>query len=128
KRLLFLSYNKSRYEDMSKALVKFKHDAESLLFHYEQALNTCLARLPRIKYLKEMLLEIFSYFSQELKQEEIEFFESRLKLFEEERLPLSAMLTLLKAYILRFSEESLLSQSYFAPYPESLMTLHDSKK
>jgi len=39
------------------------------------------------------------------------------------KLPLSAPLNVLKAWIIRFNEEYLMQQTFFEPYPETLMEI-----
>ena len=39
------------------------------------------------------------------------------------KFPLSAPLNVLKAWIIRFNEEYLMQQTFFEPYPETLMEI-----
>jgi len=51
-----------------------------------------------------------------------------LQQYKENRIPLSALLSLMKAWVIRFQEPYLLEQKLFNPYPEELMNLKDSGK
>ena len=46
--------------------------------------------------------------------------------YRQERLPLSGLLTVLKAWVVRFEEGYLSVQRYFEPYPTVLLELTDS--
>jgi len=60
------------------------------------------------------------YFSSKLSKEEKSFFISSIDKHREGKLPLSAVLNVLKAWIIRFHEDYLMKQTFFEPYPEEL--------
>ena len=71
---------------------------------------------------------IFEKYKDKLSQSEIENYEKLLKLYENQKIPHSALLVAIKIYAIRFNDEDLLNQTFFNPYPESLISISDSGK
>ncbi|EAO51330.1 Hypothetical cytosolic protein [Bacillus thuringiensis serovar israelensis ATCC 35646] len=71
---------------------------------------------------------IFGYFKKNLKNQEKEHFLTLLQKYKEKKIPLSSLLSVLKSWALRFEEQYLLRQTYFEPYPETLVEISDSGK
>jgi uncharacterized protein YbgA (DUF1722 family) len=63
------------------------------------------------------------YFSRQLSKEEKSFFLESIDRYRAGRLPLSANLSVLRAWIARFKEEYLMNQTFLEPYPEELTDL-----
>jgi uncharacterized protein YbgA (DUF1722 family)/uncharacterized protein YbbK (DUF523 family) len=85
-----------------------------------------MARAPRVPSLINVLQHAFGYFSQELGGEERAYFAHLLDEYRAERLPLSAVLSVLQAWILRFDTGYLATQRLFHPFPRVLLNLADS--
>lgn len=47
---------------------------------------------------------------------------------EDERIPLSAVLTVLESRVIKYGEDYLARQTFFEPYTQALMELSDSDK
>jgi uncharacterized protein YbgA (DUF1722 family) len=69
------------------------------------------------------MLKIMGYFSSQLSKEEKSFFLSSIEKYRLGRLPISANLNILKAWIVRFKQEYLSNQTVLDPYPEQLVEL-----
>jgi uncharacterized protein YbgA (DUF1722 family) len=69
------------------------------------------------------MLKIMGYFSHQLSKDEKSFFLNSVDKYKAGRLPLSACLNVLKAWIVRFKQEYLSSQTVLEPYPEQLAEL-----
>jgi len=70
-----------------------------------------------------VLMKIMGYFSHQLSKDEKSFFIDSVEKYRAGRLPLSAVLSILRAWIVRFKQEYLSIQSVLAPYPEQLTEL-----
>ncbi|MBU3133328.1 YbgA family protein [Clostridium gasigenes] len=75
-----------------------------------------------------MLLHLFGYFSKQLTQEEKIFFLDNLEKYQNKRVPFSLPLTIIKAWVIRFENEYLLSQKIFEAFPMELIEVTDSGK
>ncbi|OUB59710.1 hypothetical protein BK716_03725 [Bacillus thuringiensis serovar higo] len=73
-------------------------------------------------------IDKYSYFKKNLKNQEKEHFLTLLQKYKEKKIPLSSLLSVLKSWALRFEEQYLLRQTYFEPYPETLVEISDSGK
>jgi uncharacterized protein YbgA (DUF1722 family) len=63
------------------------------------------------------------YFSNQLSKDEKSFFLNSIDKYKAGRLPMSACLSILRAWIVRFKQKYLLSQTLLEPYPEQLSEL-----
>jgi uncharacterized protein YbgA (DUF1722 family) len=69
------------------------------------------------------MYKIMGYFSNQLSKEEKDFFIKSLEKYKEGKLPLSANISILKAWIIRFKQQYLMDQTFLEPYPEKLVDL-----
>jgi len=84
-------------------------------------LYEALKRPPRLGSNINVMTKAMGYFSSKLSKEEKSFFLSSIEKYREGKLPSSAVLNVLKAWIIRFQEDYLMKQTFFEPYPEELM-------
>jgi uncharacterized protein YbgA (DUF1722 family)/uncharacterized protein YbbK (DUF523 family) len=91
--------------------------------NYETHLHNALARAPSIGANINVMLKIMGYFSHQLSRDEKSFFLSSIEKYKAGRLPLSACLSVLRAWIVRFKQEYLLSQTILEPFPEQLVDI-----
>jgi uncharacterized protein YbgA (DUF1722 family) len=90
---------------------------------YETHLYIALARTPSAGSYINVMSKIMGYFSNQLSKDEKLFFLSSIDKYRAGRLPLSVCLSILKAWIVRFNQEYLSSQTLLEPYPEQLTEL-----
>jgi uncharacterized protein YbgA (DUF1722 family) len=90
---------------------------------YENHLHSALARTPSVGAYVNVLLKIMGYFSRQLSKEEKTFFIDSVEKYKSGRLMLNANLSILRAWIIRFKQEYLSTQSVLEPYPETLTEL-----
>lgn len=82
-----------------------------------------IAKTPSAGSYANVLLKIMGYFSGSLSKEEKAFFIERVEKYKAGQLPLSALLSILKAWIIRFKQDYLSAQTFLEPYPEALPEL-----
>jgi uncharacterized protein YbgA (DUF1722 family)/uncharacterized protein YbbK (DUF523 family) len=95
---------------------------------YEEHFQQALARPPRSNSVVNVFEHAAGYFSKELTKREKAYYRSAIKRYRERQVPVSAVSSILRAWIVRFEEEYLLPQTFFEPYPAPLMSLSDSGK
>ena len=128
-KLLLLAYNESQYRLMGPIVANHKKQpAEAVIATYEQQLWKALARPARRTAGINVLMHALGYFSEKLTPDEKAYFLDTLEKYRAEKVPLSVPVSLLGAWIARFKEPYLARQTFFAPYPEELITISDSGK
>jgi uncharacterized protein YbgA (DUF1722 family)/uncharacterized protein YbbK (DUF523 family) len=128
-KLLLLAYNESQLRRMGPVVANpLKAAAEDVITTYEAHLWKALVRPPRTTAGINVLMHALGYFSEKLSSEEKAYFLDSLQRYRQHKVPLSVPLNLIGAWIVRFDEPYLARQSFFAPYPEELITISDSGK
>jgi len=121
---LFTAYNQKELRILGKLAANQDHRAFSeTISNYETHLYYALARTPSVGSNINVLLKIMGYFSHQLSKDEKSFFLSSVDKYRAGRLPFSACLSVLRAWIVRFKQEYLSSQTVLEPYPEQLAEL-----
>ena len=121
---LFTAYNQKELRFLGKIAANQEHKAfDETMKNYETHLYYALARTPSAGANINVMLKIMGYFSHQLSKDEKSFFLSSIEKFRAGRLPMSANLNILKAWIVRFNQEYLSNQTVLEPYPEQLAEL-----
>jgi len=121
---LFTAYNQKELRILGKLAANQEHKAfDETVANYETHLYYALARTPSVGANINVLLKIMGYFSHQLSKDEKSFFVSSVDKYKAGRLPLSACLSVLRAWIVRFKQEYLSSQTVLEPFPEQLAEL-----
>jgi uncharacterized protein YbgA (DUF1722 family) len=68
------------------------------------------------------------YFSKKLTSKEKAYSLDLLESYRSAKIPLSAILTVLEDWIVKYDEEYLARQTFFEPYPRELTDISDSGK
>lgn len=71
---------------------------------------------------------IFEKYEKDLNDEEKNYFKGLLNLYKNKKIPFSSIKVALQIYGLRFDDKDLLTQTFFSPYPEDLISVTDSGK
>ena len=128
-KFLFLGYNQTEMRNMGKLIGSYdKKDLNSILSLYQEGLFKCMGKLPRKNSFINSLMHGLGYFSNNLNSREKAFFLEQLQNYRNNKIPVSALLTLLKSWSIKYEQEYLLKQIIFEPYPSSLMNVSDSGK
>jgi uncharacterized protein YbgA (DUF1722 family) len=128
-KLLLMAYNQTELRALGRIVANpEKRPIGKLLDEYEEHLLLALARPARYTSDINVLMHALGYFSKKLGQEEKAFFLDTLEQYRNEKIPLSACLSVVRSWIARFGEPYLEMQSYFEPYPTGLVEITDSGK
>jgi uncharacterized protein YbgA (DUF1722 family)/uncharacterized protein YbbK (DUF523 family) len=90
---------------------------------YETHLYRAFGSAPSIGSNINVMYKIMGYFSNQLLKDEKAFLIKSLEKYKEGKLPLSANISILKAWIIRFNQQYLMDQTFLEPYPEGLVDL-----
>lgn len=125
--LLLTSYSQDMVNELNNIINKEKiNDIDINLYKNKVHEILCNKRTKRSKL--NIIKTIFEKYKNKLGQREIENYGHLLKLYKNQKIPFSALLVAIKIYAIRFNDEELLSQTFFNPYPESLISISDSGK
>ncbi|MBN1194111.1 MAG: DUF1722 domain-containing protein [Methanomicrobiaceae archaeon] len=123
-KLLLLAHNQRREQEMGRTVANHDRIAPTLLVkRYGEQLAGALATAPRYTANVNVLLHASGYFRDRLTHEEKAFFLDAVEKYREGRVSICAPKNILKSWIVRFGEERLDHQTFFAPYPDRLMEL-----
>jgi len=126
-KMLLMTHSESAMRAMGRLVAAGgKHAPREVVEEYGRMLAAALARPPRKSATVNVLQHAFGYVSDRLSAAERSHFLSSLERYREERLPLSALLTLLQSWIARFSVSYLADQVLLQPYPAELDSVVDS--
>ena len=128
-KLLLMAYNESRLRVMGPLVANAqKKPVAEVIAAYEQHLWQAFARPPRRTTGINVLMHALGYFSEKLSPEEKAFFLDTLEKYRVTKVPLSVPVSLIGSWVVRFNEPYLSRQTFFAPYPQDLVTISDSGK
>lgn len=96
---------------------------EELLFRYRCMLSAALAQGPRYTNNINVLLHIVGYFHNRVTSEERAYCMRLIDRYRNGHATLSEPRDLLRSWVIRFQEPSLMNQTFFAPYPVELTGL-----
>lgn len=128
-KLLLMSYNQRELKEMGRIVANpERRKVEELISDYGEHLAAALAKAPRYTSNINVLMHSMGYFSNELTAAEKSYFLETLERYRKGSLPLSAVIQIVRSWIIRFGEDYLDAQVFFQPYPEELMIITDSGK
>lgn len=126
---LLMAYHQQELRALGKIVANHEHKPPAEVFRaYEEHLLTALRRPPRYTSNINVLMHGLGYFSAELTAEEKAYFLDTLEQYRAAQAPLSVCLAILRAWIVRFGQQYLSQQTFFAPYPAELVEITDSGK
>ncbi|MBU8905818.1 YbgA family protein [Desertibacillus haloalkaliphilus] len=104
------------------------YDQQGIFAEYEHYLKPMFQRMARYDSNINVCNEIVERFRTELSSNEYQFYQEMIEKYRQKKIPFSSVQAILKAWAVRFEDQWLLQQTYFEPYPESLLTISDSGK
>jgi len=105
-----------------------KQKPGDVIAHYASELCKACERSPRYTANVNALMHAFGHVSKGLAKEERGYFLETVEKYRASRVPLSVPQSILRSMVVRFGDEYLMSQTFFEPYPEELITVTDSGK
>ncbi len=128
-KLLLMAYNQHRLRLLGRIVANHSKKKTLVVFQeYGVQLALALKRRARRGPVINVLLHALGYFKRELSSAEKKHFMAKLEDYRQGLAPLSLCQVLLGSWIARFDNQYLAGQSFFEPYPASLLTLSDSGK
>jgi uncharacterized protein YbgA (DUF1722 family)/uncharacterized protein YbbK (DUF523 family) len=128
-KLLLMAYQESGLRILGKIVANHeKKPIESVFSDYGKWFYQTMKKMPKIGTNANVLLHALGYFSIHLNAREKQFFLDVLGKYRRGKVPLGVCLGIMNSWITRFSERFLAQQSYFVPYPDELVEVHDSGK
>lgn len=126
---LFMAYHPHIVKEMGR--VTANHDSlpvETVYARYEEKLSELMEKPASRPSHINVCEHIFGYFKHDITGDEKRYFLDELRRYHEEKVPLSTVLAILKAWTIRFDKKYLKRQTYFEPYPMELVEISDSGK
>lgn len=128
-KLLLMSYNQAALKALGRLVANAdRKQAGELFALYREQFLRALAKPPRYTSNVNVLMHSLGYFSKMLTAREKAHFLDALQRYREGKIPLSAPLSIVSSWIVRFDEPYLAEQTFFRPYPEELSLISDSGK
>ena len=126
---LFMAYNQSAYREAGKIVANHEHyDMDQVLALYQEKLVKILAKPAKSQANINAIHHIFGGFSKNLGKEEKQFFLNTVEEYRDERIGLTTIIHMLKAYAIRFESKFVMDQVFLNPYPDYLVNLSNSGK
>ncbi|UCF06413.1 MAG: DUF1722 domain-containing protein [bacterium] len=128
-KFLLMAYNQKELRELGRIVANLdKKPIADVLYSYEDHLRSAFARAPRFTSNINVLMHALGFFSDELLAGEKAFFLDALEQYRTGRIPLSAVTAITRSWIVRFSTDYLVNQTFFEPYPAELVKITDSGK
>ncbi len=123
-KLLLMAYNQENMRKMGRILGNpDKKTFDDLILKYQTFFYDSILNPPSFTANINALMHVMGYFKKELTNNEKDFFLDVLKKYRNGIFPLFVCLNILKSWIIRFSNEYLMDQTFFEPYPEELIPI-----
>ncbi len=123
-KLLLTAYSQIQLYIMGRLVAERKRKPlTETLMEYEKHLSAALKRPPKTGSNCNVLTKAAGYFTSKLTHEEKAYFLDTVEKYRSGLQPLSAPLSILKSWIIRFNEDYLDQQTFFEPFPEKLRIL-----
>lgn len=126
---LMMAYNQALLKTLGKIVANHqKMSVESVLALYGESLAGLYQTQPSVGKNVNMLLHLFGYFKHDLSSPEKAYFLDQITLYQNKKVPFSSVLSIIKAWVVRFDESYLKEQTLFNLFPLDLIELTDSGK
>ena len=128
-KLLLMAYNQKELKILGQIVAnQDKRPVDDVYNLYEDHFYNALCTPARYTSNINVLMHAMGHFSKDLTPQEKEYFLASLERYRDGKIPLSATLSILRSWIVRFENGYLNQQTFFEPYPEALVEITDSGK
>jgi uncharacterized protein YbgA (DUF1722 family)/uncharacterized protein YbbK (DUF523 family) len=127
RKLLFMAMSQTEMRALGRIVANHeRRPVDAVLADYGPGLARAFARMARVPSQINVLMHALGYFKDGLTAREKAHFLDLLGTYREGRTPISVLTNLLGSWVVRFGEEYLAEQIWFAPYPADLVEISDS--
>lgn len=127
-KFLLMGYSQKELRNLGNILAnQNKQPLPAVFSEYEQHLHNAFSKAPRNTSQINVLNHVFGYVSQDLKENEKQFYARLLQKFRGGQIPLSVLINLVRSWAIRFDQSYLLPQTFFQPYPDELFDTESIK-
>jgi len=120
-KMLLTAYNQKELRILGRFVANQENKPfDQLIQIYQTHLFSALRRPPSTGASINVMMKAMGYFSKQLTKEEKQFFLYLLQKYRTGNVSLSACLSVLKSWVIRFREEYLMHQTFFEPFPDEL--------
>jgi uncharacterized protein YbgA (DUF1722 family) len=128
-KFLLLSYNEKKMRELGRIVANATgKNIKQALDSYSEIFTEALRPLPRISAQINVLMHALGHFSDHLSSREKRHFLDALEAYRHDQVPLHSATSILWSWALRFDSAYVQDQAFFAPFPETLLAIHDSGK
>lgn len=128
-KFVLLAYSEKHLRQLGPLVANHeKKPFDEVFADYRNVFGHALARAPRYTSVVNVLQHVYGFFRKDLTSGEKAFFAEQLQRYRDSRIPASVVATVLQGWMVRFGEDYLLDQAFFAPFPEDLINVSDSGK
>jgi uncharacterized protein YbgA (DUF1722 family)/uncharacterized protein YbbK (DUF523 family) len=126
-KLLLMAHNQKELRNLGKIVANHdRNKFEMLAKEYDEHFRLAITRPARDGANINVFMHALGYFSDELTSREKKYFLKTLEDFRKKKAVFATISGIVKAWIVRFENEYLQSQSFFYPYPEELIEIIDT--
>lgn len=126
---LLMAYNQSRLRELGRIVANHeKRSFPEVLSRYEHTFLQAFSKPPKFTSMINVLLHAFGGLSTSLQPEEKRYFLNSIEEYRDERIPLSTLIHLIEAWSIGQKNSYLLQQTFFQPFPRTLVEITDSGK
>lgn len=128
-KLLLMAYHQTAMRALGRVVANPERKSVAETFAaYEAGLRNALAKPPRFTSNINVLMHALGFFSDKISSAERRHFLATIERYRAGKIPLSAAIAVVTAWLARFEEPYLAQQTFFEPYPETLVEITDSGK
>lgn len=125
--LLLKSYNSEISEELETLINKKEVNIEDIELYKKKVYEVLEGKRNKRSNI-DIAKKTFEIYKERLNENEINYFQKLLVLYEEEKIAFNSLKIVLQLYAVRFNDMKVLNQTFFNPYPEELVSITDSGK
>lgn len=128
-KFLMMAYNEKLMRILGKVVASYDKSNLTKVFKlYEKNLQLVFEKPYKRKTNINVLMHAMGFFSKLLTKKEKKFILDLFQQYSDRRIPLSALIQVVRSWITRYENNYLENQTYFEPYPFELMDISNSGK
>jgi uncharacterized protein YbgA (DUF1722 family)/uncharacterized protein YbbK (DUF523 family) len=126
-KMLLLAYNQTEMRKMGRIVADAGNKGATAFGEYLEHLKRAMSKGPRARASINVMLHALGHFKEELGHAEKKHLLDLLEEYRAGRIGITAPIALLRSWGIRFEEGYVLDQSFFEPFPPSLMEAKEEK-